>query len=140
MAKKTGSKKANPVKKKAEPKSKEKTKVEEKAKEKIVVLGKISKEEALKKAEERLGKAVDKVNKKESKEEEDIETKSLEDFDDDMTLGELKKLEKQGIRIIYPNLKYKKPKYENVGDILKYVESEGDKGEGVRIVIMNFND
>ena len=39
----------------------------------------------------------------------------------------------------FPNLKYAKPKYNNVESILKYVEAEDD-GRGVKLVIMNFND
>lgn len=38
-----------------------------------------------------------------------------------------------------PNLKYAKPKYKNVESILKYVDTDQDKG-GVKLVIMNFND
>ena len=38
-----------------------------------------------------------------------------------------------------PNLKYAKPKYNNVESILKYVEAEDDR-RGVKLVIMNFND
>ena len=38
-----------------------------------------------------------------------------------------------------PNLKYAKPKYNNVESILKYVEAEDD-GRGVKLIIMNFND
>lgn len=44
---------------------------------------------------------------------------------------------------MFPNLKYRKPKYQNVESVLKYVESKKEKGESggdVRIVIMNFND
>ena len=39
----------------------------------------------------------------------------------------------------FPNLKYAKPKYKNIGSILKYIETDEDKG-GVKLVIMNFND
>lgn len=39
----------------------------------------------------------------------------------------------------FPNLKYAKPKYKNIESILRYVESDQDKG-GVKLVIMNFND
>lgn len=39
----------------------------------------------------------------------------------------------------FPNLKYAKPKYKNIESILKYVETDEDKG-GVKLVIMNFND
>jgi len=62
---------------------------------------------------------------------------------EDLDEGDLKaieKLEKKGVQVIYPNLKYKKPKYHNVSELLKYVESEGGTGEGVKLVIMNFND
>ena len=38
-----------------------------------------------------------------------------------------------------PNLKYAKPKYKDIQSMLKYVESDDDKG-GVKLVIMNFND
>ncbi len=39
----------------------------------------------------------------------------------------------------FPNLKYARPKYKNVESILKYIETDEDKG-GVKLVIMNFND
>ena len=39
----------------------------------------------------------------------------------------------------FPNLKYAKPKYQNVDSILRYVEGESERG-GVKLVIMNFND
>ena len=38
-----------------------------------------------------------------------------------------------------PNLKYAKPKYNNVESILKYVEADDDR-RGVKLIIMNFND
>ena len=38
-----------------------------------------------------------------------------------------------------PNLKYARPKYNNVESILKYVEAEDDR-PGVKLIIMNFND
>ena len=38
----------------------------------------------------------------------------------------------------FPNLKYAKPKYNNVDSVLKLVEHEADKG-GIKLVIMNFN-
>ena len=38
-----------------------------------------------------------------------------------------------------PNLKYAKPKYNNVESILKFIEQEEDRS-GVKLVIMNFND
>lgn len=117
-------------KKKVPRKLVKKTATKRAKKTKVIINGKLSKKEALKKARKKLNKAA----------KEDIEAKSLEDFDDDMTLKELRELEKKGVRIIYPNLKYKKPKYKNIGDILKYTESDEGAGDGVRIVIMNFND
>ena len=39
----------------------------------------------------------------------------------------------------FPNLKYVKPKYQNVESLLNYVETDQDKG-GLKLVIMNFND
>ena len=47
--------------------------------------------------------------------------------------------EEDGRESRLPNLKYAKPKYKDVQSILKYVESEQDRG-GVKLVIMNFND
>lgn len=38
-----------------------------------------------------------------------------------------------------PNLKYAKPKYKDVESVLKYIESDDDKGS-IKLVIMNFND
>ena len=38
-----------------------------------------------------------------------------------------------------PNLKYAKPKYQDVESLLNYIESKEDEG-GVKLVIMNFND
>ena len=38
-----------------------------------------------------------------------------------------------------PNLKYAKPKYKDVESVLKYIESDDDKGT-IKLVIMNFND
>ena len=45
---------------------------------------------------------------------------------------------KEGSSIL-PNLKYAKPKYHNVGSLLNYVE-RGEDQEGLKLVIMNFND
>ena len=45
----------------------------------------------------------------------------------------------QRARNSLPNLKYAKPKYQNVESMLKYIESEDGKS-GVKLVIMNFND
>ena len=39
----------------------------------------------------------------------------------------------------YPNLKYRKPKYQNVDSLLNYIENKDDDS-GVKLVIMNFND
>ena len=104
---------------------------------KIIVNSKsMTKKEALKKANEKLGKILDKTKNKI----EDIETKQLEDLDDDMTIKELLELEKKGIRVIFPNLKYAKPKYSNVSELIKYVESDKPQEGGIKIIIMNFND
>jgi len=103
----------------------------------IINAPKLSRGEALKKADEKLGKLSKKMNKKLGG---DIENKSLEDFDDNMTLKELRGLEKRGIRVIYPNLKYAEPKYENVSELMKFVESDHPQEGGVKIIIMNFND
>lgn len=73
------------------------------------------------------------------KREQDIEKTELDDLDD-ADLKTIKRLEKKGVKVIYPNLKYRKPKYHNVSGLLKYVESDKEKGEGVKLVIMNFND
>ena len=40
----------------------------------------------------------------------------------------------------YPNLKYAKPKYNDVDSVLKYIERDDDDRGGVKLVIMNFND
>ena len=47
--------------------------------------------------------------------------------------------EVEGSGSSFPNLKYAKPKYKDVESVLKYIESDEDKG-GVKLVIMNFND
>ncbi len=39
----------------------------------------------------------------------------------------------------FPNLKYAKPKYQNVESLLNYVERDQETG-GLKLVIMNFND
>jgi len=75
-------------------------------------------EEALNKAEEKIGRALN----------------ASVDSDGDNNEDETK-----GTSSEFPNLKYAKPKYKNVESILKYMESKEDKGS-VRIVIMNFND
>ena len=53
----------------------------------------------------------------------------------------VKRLEGKGFKIIYPHeMDDEKIKYQNVSEVLKYVESEGGSGEGIKLVIMNFND
>lgn len=114
--------------------------------DKIQINGKGPKE-GLRKAEEKLSKIFNrssdngKDNNKNSNKEErkSIEEVELDDLDD-VDLKTIQKLEKKGVRIIYPNLKYRKPKYQNVSEVLKYVESDKGKGEGIKLVIMNFND
>ena len=69
----------------------------------------------------------------------DIEKRELDDLDQ-ADLATIKRLEQKGVRVAYPNLKYRKPKYQNVSEVLKYVESDKQQGEGVKLVIMNFND
>jgi hypothetical protein len=39
----------------------------------------------------------------------------------------------------FPNLKYAKPKYQNIESLLNYMESKESQG-GLKLVIMNFND
>lgn len=98
--------------------------------------------EGLEKAEKKLEKFSQRTeNSKEEKgeDEADIEKTDLEDLDE-VDLKKIKELEKKGVRVIYPNLKYRKPKYQNVSEMLKYVESENEKSEAVKLVIMNFND
>lgn len=63
---------------------------------------------------------------------------SLDDLDD-LDLATIEKLESKGVRVIFPNLKYRQPKYQKMDSVLKYVENEDDK-YGVKLVIMNFND
>ena len=93
--------------------------------------------EGLNKDEEKLGKLCNKTRDKKSGE--DVEEDELDSLDD-VDLKTIEKLEKKGVKIIYPNLKYKKPKYQNVSELLKYVESDNGNGDGVKLVIMNFND
>jgi len=50
-----------------------------------------------------------------------------------------KRITDGGKRTNLPNLKYAKPKYQNVESLLNYIESKDDEG-GVKLVIMNFND
>ena len=110
--------------------------------DKIQINGKGPKE-GLRKAEEKLSKIfnISSDNGKDNNKEEGKNTEEvgLDDLDD-VDLKTIQKLEKKGVRIIYPNLKYRKPKYQNVSEVLKYVESDKEKGEGIKLVIMNFND
>ena len=69
----------------------------------------------------------------------DVERTSLDDLDVS-DLDTIRKLEEKGVRVVFPNLKYRKPKYKNVESILNYVESNEDDKAGVKLVIMNFND
>lgn len=78
---------------------------------------------AMNKAEEKIGRALN------------ASIDSDDDDDDDAVAADSKSM--------FPNLKYRKPKYQNLESVLKYVESKEKGGEGrgdVRIVIMNFND
>lgn len=102
----------------------------------IQVNGREPKED-LNKAREKLGKIFNKT--RDDKKEKDIDKRELDDLDD-VDLKTIEELEKKGVRVIYPNLKYRKPKYQNVSEVLKYVESDKEKGEGIKLVIMNFND
>ncbi|MFH1519493.1 MAG: hypothetical protein ABIE75_02860 [Candidatus Omnitrophota bacterium] len=110
----------------------------------IQVNGKRTAEEGLVKAEEKLEKIFNKTDdgsgeEKKEKEKGDIEKIELDDLDG-VDIETIEKLEKKGFKVIYPNLKYRKPKYQNVSEVFKYVESENGKGDGVKLVIMNFND
>jgi len=40
----------------------------------------------------------------------------------------------------YPNLKYRKPKYNSMDSVLKYIESDDGENGGIKLIIMNFND
>lgn len=96
-------------------------------------------EEALQKAEEKFEKVLH-ANRESSSADKSpqIDHIPLDDLDD-VDLETIEKLEEKGVRIIYPNLKYAKAKYENVNEVMKYIESEGG-ADGIKIVIMNFND
>jgi hypothetical protein len=93
----------------------------------------------LDKVEEKLNKIFNETSSNQDRGDTDIEKTDLDDFDD-VDIETIEKLEKRGYKVIYPNLKYKKPKYQNVNEMLKYVESDSGKGDGVKLVIMNFND
>lgn len=73
------------------------------------------------------------------KEPQNIDSISLDDLDE-VDLATIEKLESKGVRVIFPNLKYRQPKYQKMDSVLKYVETEGDDKYGVKLVIMNFND
>jgi len=88
------------------------------------------------KSEEKLRRILDNHRGDSKEKNEGIKREDLDEGD----LKAIEKLEKKGVQVTYPNLKYKKPKYQNVSELLKYVESEGGAGEGVKLVIMNFND
>jgi len=94
-------------------------------------------DEKLEKADDKIAEVLGKAKTDQS--DEQVEQVKLDDLDD-LDLATIKKLEEKGVRIIYPNLKYRKPKYKNVESILNYVESEGGSGEIIKLVIMNFND
>lgn len=72
------------------------------------------------------------VEAKLQKAEQKLQKLAITDQDDDED-------ETAGTGRSFPNLKYAKPKYENIESILKYVESDDEKG-GVKLIIMNFND
>jgi len=93
----------------------------------------------LDKAEEKLNEVFNEGGDEQQQRNTDIEKTELDDFDD-VDIETIEKLEKRGYQVIYPNLKYRKPKYQNVNEMLKYVESDTGKGDGVKLVIMNFND
>lgn len=93
----------------------------------------------LDKAEKKLSKVFSETDDEQQPHDTDIEKVELDDFDD-VDIETIEALEKKGYKVIYPNLKYRKPKYQNVNEMLKYVEGDSGKGDGVRLVIMNFND
>ncbi len=93
----------------------------------------------LDKAEEKLSKVFDETSDEQQQCDTNIEKTELDDFDN-VDIETVEALEKRGYKVIYPNLKYRKPKYQNVNEMLKYVESDSGKGDGVKLVIMNFND
>lgn len=95
---------------------------------------------ALAKAERKLTRIAEHelLHEKEGVEDKGVENISLDDLDD-IDLATIEKLEARGVRVIFPNLKYRKPKYKNVESVLKYVEGE-EGANGIKLVIMNFND
>lgn len=95
----------------------------------------------LAKAEEKLSKLVEHghPDDSEGKETEGKTKESTKDQAPDQA-GDQDEDEVKDSGAKYPNLKYRQPKYKNVESILKFVESSDDKGGGVKLVIMNFND
>lgn len=96
---------------------------------------------AMKKVKSGLDKAEQKLagEPSDSKENVPLEKTELDDLDD-VDVDTIRKLEEKGMKVIYPNLKYKEPKYEGVESVLNYVEDEESEDDGVKLVIMNFND
>lgn len=95
--------------------------------------------EGLAKAEEKLSTVLNQPSNEQERSVTDIEKRELDDFDG-VDIETIEKLEERGYKVIYPNLKYSKPKYQNVNELLKYVESDTGRGDGIKLVIMNFND
>ena len=96
-------------------------------------------QDKLTKADDKLRIALEKKAEEAKEAEESEEIGDLDDLDS-ADLERIERLEKKGVKVILPNLKYRKPKYNNVGEMMKYVESDAGTGEGVKLVIMNFND
>jgi len=88
-------------------------------------------DEDLEARSQKVEKKLEKVEKKLKKKLEKLSNGAVDDDDDDD--------EAKIAGSSFPNLKYAKPKYKNVESILKYIETDEDKG-GVKLVIMNFND
>lgn len=87
-------------------------------------------DEDLEARSQKVEKKLEKVEKKLKKKLEKLSNRAVDDDDDD---------EAHIAGSSFPNLKYAKPKYKNVESILKYIETDEDKG-GLKLVIMNFND
>ena len=110
-------------------------KSKEKPVSKVIVNSKnMTKKEALEKADKKLGKILDKVKEK------DIKYIAKNLGLDKTDLEVIKKLKEKGVEINFPNLKYAQPKYSNVSELIKYVESDEPQKGGIRLVIINFND
>ena len=102
---------------------------------KIIINSKnMTKKQVLEKAEEKLGRVLNKVKEK------DIVHIAKDLGLDKNDIEVIKKLKEKGIEVSFPNLKYAQPKYSNVSELLKYVESDKPQEGGVKLVIMNFND